>query len=302
MSTASDGLDVPRFDAPADGTLDASMRAAFDRNGVLVLQGFADRGVCRGLIARAGELVAGFDPAEIQSVFSSKTHAHSADSYFETSGDKIRFFLEEEAVDASGRLVRDKQTAVNKIGHALHDLDPVFDGFSRDLRLERVLRSLGMVRPLLLQSMYIFKQPGIGGEVVCHQDSTFLYTEPPSVIGLWFALEDATTENGCLWGLPGQHRAGLKTRYRRTDAGLEFQVLDETPWPEEAKVPLEVPAGTLIVLHGQFPHLSGVNRSPRSRHAYTLHVIDGQAAYPEDNWLVRGADMPLRGFDAKAGG
>jgi len=272
------------------------MCQAFDRDGVLVLNGFADRDDRNALIKRAGELVDRFDPAEIRSVFSSKTHAHSADSYFETSGDKIRFFLEEGAVDADGRLNRDKAVAVNKIGHALHDLDPVFDRFSRQARLERVVRSLGLAEPLLLQSMYIFKQPGIGGEVVCHQDSTLLYTDPPSVVGLWFALEDATVENGCLWGLPGQHRAGLKTRYRRAADRLDFEVFDDTPWPEEARVPLEVPAGTLIVLHGRFPHLSGVNRSPRSRHAYTLHLIDGACSYPADNWLVRGPDMPLRGF------
>ena len=41
--------------------------------------------------------------------------------------------------------------------------------------------------PLLMQSMYIFKQPNIGGEVVCHQDSTFLNTEPDTVIGFWVA-------------------------------------------------------------------------------------------------------------------
>ncbi len=291
-----DAAAVPRFDAPDTGALDQAMRAAFERDGVLVLEGFADRAVCKSLIDRAGELVDGFDPEAVQSVFSSKTHAHSADTYFETSGDKVRFFLEEGAVDADGRLNRDKAVAVNKIGHALHDLDPVFDGFSRQPRLEQVVRSLGLAEPLLLQSMYIFKQPGIGGEVVCHQDSTFLYTEPLSVIGLWFALEDATVENGCLWGLPGRHRNGLKKRYRRSADGLDFEVLDDMPWPEDAKVPLEVPAGTLIVLHGQFPHLSGVNRSPRSRHAYTLHVIDGACSYPADNWLVRGPEMPLRGF------
>ena len=47
------------------------------------------------------------------------------------------------------------------------------------------------------------QQPKIGGEVAVHQDSTFLYTDPPTVVGLWLALEDATKENGCLWHLPG---------------------------------------------------------------------------------------------------
>ena len=50
------------------------------------------------------------------------------------------------------------------------------------------------------------QQKKIGGEVALHQDSTFLYTDPPSVVGLWVALEDATKENGCLWHLPGKRK------------------------------------------------------------------------------------------------
>ena len=39
--------------------------------------------------------------------------------------------------------------------------------------------------------MYIFKQPRIGGEVICHQYSSFLHTQPMSCVGLWLAVEDA---------------------------------------------------------------------------------------------------------------
>ena len=49
-------------------------------------------------------------------------------------------------------------------------------------------KAIGFKDPLLLQSMYIFKQPKIGGEVVCHQDSTFLITEPESTVGFWFCF------------------------------------------------------------------------------------------------------------------
>lgn len=54
-----------------------------------------------------------------------------------------------------------------------------------------------------LQSMLIFKQPYVGGEVVPHQDSSFIATQPYSCVGIWLALEDATQDNGCLWTLPG---------------------------------------------------------------------------------------------------
>jgi phytanoyl-CoA hydroxylase len=144
--------------------------------------------------------------------------------------------------------------------------------------------------------MYIFKQPEIGGEVVCHQDSTFLYTEPETVVGFWFALEDATTENGCLWAVPGGHRLGLKKRFVRNAPGVEFRVLDDTPWPDTGLVPLEAPKGTLVLLHGRLPHQSGPNRSSRSRHAYSVHIIDATSNYPADNWLQRGSSLPLRGF------
>ena len=55
------------------------------------------------------------------------------------------------------------------------------------------------------------QQPGIGGEVVPHQDNTFLYTEPTTCVGLWLALEDATKENGCLWALPESHKGEFWT-------------------------------------------------------------------------------------------
>jgi Phytanoyl-CoA dioxygenase (PhyH) len=47
----------------------------------------------------------------------------------------------------------------------------------------------GLREPQLLQSMYIFKQPRTGGEVAWHADHTYLWTEPPSVVGIWFAID-----------------------------------------------------------------------------------------------------------------
>lgn len=271
--------------------------ARYRRDGFLTIEGFASPEACRSLIERAGELSASFDPTEVVSVFSSRNQAATIDAYFLESGDKIRFFLEEDALDAAGRLTRPKELAINKIGHALHDLDPAFARFSRDGRLTAIAAQVGVRDPRLLQSMYIFKQPGIGGEVLCHQDATYLYTEPLSVVGFWFALEDATRENGCMWAIPGGHEAGLKKRFVRDgEGGVRTLVLDSSPWPMDRLVPLEAPAGTLVLLHGLLPHLSHANTSPRSRHAYALHVIDGACAYPPDNWLRRGPELPLSGF------
>jgi phytanoyl-CoA hydroxylase len=273
-------------------------RSVWQRDGVVVLPGFASADEMAALRQRAGELVDAFEPAAAPPVFSSRDRARLSERALAESGDQVRCFLEEQACDGDGRLRVDKAHAVNKIGHALHDRDPVFARFSRSPRVAALAADLGCLRPLLMQSMLIFKQPRIGGEVVWHQDASFLISDPVSVVGLWWALEDATRDNGCLWVAPGAHRGPLRERFVRTDGGFVTERLDATPWPSgDAIRPLEVRAGTLVVFHGLMPHASAPNRSGRSRLAYTLHLVDAAAAWSPLNWLQRRGDDPARGFD-----
>jgi phytanoyl-CoA hydroxylase len=155
--------------------------------------------------------------------------------------------------------------------------------------------------------MIICKQPEIGGAVPPHQDSTFLYTDPPSAVGFWYALEDATAENGCLSFLPGSHkRSSVKKRFvRRNDGkGTEFIENEGRQYPEggeyggqdeeEGEYVLgEVKAGTLVLIHGNLMHKSESNTSQKGRIIYTFHVIEGDGAiYDKRNWL----QPPQEGF------
>ncbi len=279
--------------------LSAQQRSLFREQGFVVVPDFVDAATCLALRERALELARELvPPSERAVVFTADGGArHAAERDFLTSGEAIRCFFEKDAFDAAGKLRGEAHLSLNKLGHAMHDLDPAFDAFSRTPALAAVARDTGLAEPLLLQSMYIFKQPRIGGEVACHTDHTYLWTDPPSATGFWFAIDDATTENGCMWALPGGHRLPARSRSRLNAARTrtELDLYDPAPYPESGLVPLEASRGTLVVLHGLLPHRSGPNQSENPRHAYTVHAIDARAAYASDNWLQR-PNLPLRGF------
>lgn len=277
----------------------------WQRDGYLVLAGFKTAGEVTGACRRARDIVAAFNPGVNSSRFSTRDRSQVTDAALLASAEAVHCFFEEEALDAEGRLWVPKDRSINKIGHALHDRDAVFDAFSHGPALAELARELGLLQPQVWQSQVIFKQPHIGGEVGWHQDASFFVTTPQTVTTFWFALEDATLENGCLWVMPGGHRGenganGVLREQYLCDHGagtLRMQALDTTPWPTMSEaVPLPVAAGTLVVFHGLLPHCSAPNRSANSRLAYTLHVTDASAAYAAENWLQRSAGFPVRGL------
>ena len=276
-------------------------KTRYHEDGFIILPNFKSAAEIAAVRARAEAIVEAFNPADSKTIFTTNDQVRQVDRYFVDSANRISCFFEEEAFDADGELRQAKALSINKIGHALHDQDPVFNAFSHGAALAEVAADVGLIQPQVWQSMYIFKQPSIGGEVGWHQDATFFDTTPISVTTFWFALEDATLDNGCLWTEPGGHRGPrgvLRERFERDGDVITMRKLDATPWPASnvSVTPLEVKAGALIIFHGLLPHYSAPNRSAVSRHAYTLHATDASTAYAPSNWIQRGTNSPVRGF------
>lgn len=281
---------------PKFGILGLGLQQEFENNGYLVFKDAFPSAKISNIKNHITKMVREFQPENFFSLEADEQNP-ATEKYLCESANKISFFFEKDAFDSDGKLKKSKNRAIAKIGHALHDLDPVFSNFFRREELMSLCISLGMAKPRLLQSMCIFKQPHIGAKVAPHQDGSFLITEPESTIGLWIALEDATLDNGCLWVAPSKHDEPLRKKFGRKSGNLVMETLVDTPMPE-CTVPLVVRAGSLVVLHNRVPHTSKRNDSPVSRLALTLHLVDGACKYSEENWLQRSAKLPLQGFES----
>lgn len=270
--------------------------ARFQRDGFEILQEQVSVEQLQRLNAEIDQVIDSYDIEHEQQVFRTDHRDRGDRETFFQSATRVHGFLEAEAVSEQGELVAKRSDALNKLGHALHDLLPETNRFARSSLIRQAFSIGGLGQTLIDQSMVILKPPKIGGDVRWHQDASYLLTKPSKVVGVWIALEDTTRENGCLWMAPGQHHSPLRERYEVDWERREgiLKVIDETPWPQEDQaLPLEVKAGQIVVFHDHMPHRSFANRSIYSRRAMTFHGHDSSVHWCAENWLHRANLAPF---------
>jgi phytanoyl-CoA hydroxylase len=136
-----------------------------------------------------------------------------------------------------------------------------------------------------MQSMLFIKSEGKPGQA-WHQDEMFIPTRDRSLAAAWLALDDATTENGCLWVLPGSHRAGVLYPNREHDDPRYDCTVESYgfPFTESDAVPVEIKAGSVLVFNGYLLHRSLPNTGRHGyRRALVNHYMSAESLLP---WSV----------------
>jgi ectoine hydroxylase-related dioxygenase (phytanoyl-CoA dioxygenase family) len=174
----------------------------------------------------------------------------------------------------------------------MHKLDDVFYRLlHKPAILDMVEGVLGTSTIRLYHDQALFKPALLGDEVPWHQDNGYWKLDPLQSASLWIALDDATEENGCMWMVPGSHKAGQVGHQR---AGQYIAQL-KADADERLAVPIPLPAGSGMFHHCRTLHRTKPNHSPNQRRAWVMHYIAADVKqggkYLHDRPLLRGAGL-----------
>jgi len=205
------------------------------------------------------------------------TFATSASSMVSSSGD---FNIE---ADGGGYLGQDGGSAgyrglLRKVSNAASH-SPVVREYSERPSMMAFVSELMQGAPChLVHSVMWFKPPKVGSAKPPHQDAPYLKGDPNQYLTIWIAIDDSTSDNGCLEVVAGSHQYGPVLH-----EGQEARVSADR-WATETSRPVPLSAGRAIAFHPYLLHASKPNRSSKSRRALTLRYVidDSKAAIRDD--------------------
>lgn len=163
--------------------------------------------------------------------------------------------------------------------HHPHKISDVMMRYMSHPRIVEFLTSVIGPNVKSMQSMLFIKASGKPGQA-WHQDENFIPTRDRSLTGVWIALDDATTENGCLWVIPGSHKDGILWPTEPTE-DERFDCADEAvgfPYTDDDQVPVTVPTGSVVFFNGYLLHRSLPNTAASGyRRALSNHYMSAES-------------------------
>lgn len=238
------------IDTPPTKYLNYEQLKLYHQNGFLVVEDLIDTKELEGLRTRLHEYTHGGKPTE-----------------------KLSIQIEP-------RIARGEIT-VDHPGDGVRKIDGLVQNDDRFNRLGQHSNIVGIIEQILGSDIKMFrnalllKAPRVGSAKGMHQDSPYWPIEPMSLCSCWFALDDATEENGCMQVLSGGHRVGPLPHVHVTD---DF-VVDESAYDSRKIVSAPVRAGGGLFFHSLLPHVTSLNRSEKWRRAIALSYMSSQSVY-----------------------
>jgi phytanoyl-CoA hydroxylase len=168
--------------------------------------------------------------------------------------------------------------------HFPHKLSPVIHDSLRHPEIVSVLAHIISPNVKAMQSMLFVKGPGKAGQA-WHQDEFYIPTRDRSLTGVWIAIDDASTANGCLWLIPGSNKSGylMKRVPNNCNEYADVDTIDVSAYPEHAMVPVEVKSGSVVFFNGYILHSSRRNKTADCfRMALVNHYMSAESMLPWD--------------------
>ncbi len=115
--------------------------------------------------------------------------------------------------------------------------------------------------------MLINKAPHTNEPTPWHQDAAYWIDMPDKrALSIWFAIDEATVENGCMWYTPKSHQSPLREHFQPLGKGALQCSGSEN---ESIAVPLK--PGSCAIHHGHTLHYSRGNNTSGHRRAFILN-------------------------------
>ena len=225
-------------------TLTAAQRAVWERDGFIVVPGFADESTCEALMARTVAICRAADEGR-------------------DVGDAL--VLEEPHPDPAASRAEER---VGKVFRLHHVPGPHADLAHAPEVVDLVGDLLGPDVDCFL-SQFIFKNRGALGQP-WHQDAWYFRMTPSDQVGAWLAVTAATPDNGPLWVVPGSHREPIHEVVPDRRPGAQAGYVEIADLGTDG-VPVLMDPGDLLLFHAHLVHRSTDNTTEEPRAAMVLH-------------------------------